>query len=281
MIKFYSINGTLIPIEKAVIKVNDLALLRGYGAFDFFKIYKGKPVFLEDHLDRFNNSAHYLNLEIPFTREQLISKIEEVISSNNMESGGIRLILTGGYSSNGFLPGIPNLLILAHPLPVYPDHFYTRGVKLITHQYVRETPYTKTTNYLIPIKLQREIATAEAIDVLYHDGSFISESSRSNFFIVNQQGTIITSDKDALEGITRKNVLKVAQKHFEVTIRPIAIKEAQEAREAFITSTTKGIMPVRQVDFWRINKGVIGTTTRRLMGLLKQQIEDYLMEKVP
>ena len=280
MIQFYSINGTLVPIEKATIKVNDLALLRGYGVFDFFKIYKGKPIFLEDHLERFENSAHYLGLEIPFTKETLQLKIEEVIRANQMESGGIRLILTGGYSANGFSPGTPNLLILAHELPTYPDHFYTKGIKLITYQYTRETPYTKTTNYLIPVKLQKEIAEAEAIDVLYHDGTYISESSRSNFFIVDEKGTIITPDKDALGGITRKNVLKVAQADFDVAIRPISIKEAQKAREAFITSTTKSIMPIRQIDFWRINKGIIGETTKRLMNLFKQRIEDYVMEEV-
>jgi len=163
--------------------------------------------------------------------------------------------------------------MLAGALPVYPESYYTKGVKLMAYEYTRETPYIKTTNYLKPISLQKEIEEAEAFDVLYHDGEFISESARSNFFIVDHAGTIITPDRDALRGITRKHVLDIAQKHFKVEIRPVSIQEARAAKEAFMTSTTKKVMPVRQVDFWRINKGVIGETTKKIMELFQQRME--------
>ncbi len=276
MIKYYNINGEIVPIEKAVINVKDLGFLRGYSVFDFFRIYKGRPVFIEDHLARLERSTHELGLELPYSKAELIEKIIALAKANQMEVGGIKIIITGGYSLDGFLPTKPNFVMLASKLTTYDESVYTKGIKLMAYEYTRETPYTKTTNYLKPISLQQEIKEAEAFDVLYHDGVYISESARSNFFIVNHEGTIITPDKDALEGITRKHVLEVAQKHFKVEIRPLSIKETMAAREAFMTSSTKGVMPVKQVDFWRINKGVIGETTKQLMELFRQHVEEYV-----
>jgi len=275
-IKYYNVNGEIVPIEKAVINVRDLGFLRGYSVFDFFRIYKGKPVFIEDHLARLERSAGILGLEIPYSNEELVNKIIALVKANEMEFGGIKIVLTGGYSTDGWLPVEPNFVMIASKLTTYNESVYTKGIKLMAYQYTRDTPYTKTTNYLVPITIQKEIEEAEAFDVLYHDGEFISESARSNFFIVNEEGTIITPDKDALQGITRKHVLEVAQKHFKVEIRPLSLKETMAAKEAFMTSSTKGVMPVRQVDFWRINKGVIGETTKQLMDLFKQHVEEYV-----
>jgi len=275
MIKYYNVNGAIVPIEEAVINVKDLGFLRGYSVFDFFRIYKGKPVFIEDHLDRLEYSSGKLGLSLPYTRTEIVEKIIALAKANQLEFGGIKIILTGGYSLDGFLPTTPNFVMVASILPTYPKSYYTKGVKLMAYEYTRETPYTKTTNYLKPISLQKEIDEAEAFDVLYHDGEFISESARSNFFIVDEAGTIITPDRDALRGITRKHVLAIAKKHFNVEIRPVSLKEAREAKEAFMTSSTKAVMPIRQVDFWRINKGVIGETTKRIMELFQQHVEDY------
>jgi len=280
MIKYYNINGEIVPIEKAVINVRDLGFLRGYSVFDFFRIYNRRPVFIEDHLARLEKSTNELGLELPYSKSELVEKIVALAKANEMENGGIKIILTGGYSLDGFSPTKPNFVMLASQLPTYDESFYTKGVKLMAYEYIRETPYTKTTNYLKPISIQQEIKEAEAFDVLYHDGVYISESARSNFFIVNHEGTIITPDKDALEGITRKHVLEIAKKHFKVEIRPVSIKETMAAREAFMTSSTKGVMPVRQVDFWRINKGVIGETTKQLMELFRQHVEEYVSVSV-
>ncbi len=280
MIKYYNVNGEIVPIEKAVINVKDLGFLRGYSVFDFFRIYKGQPVFIEDHLDRLENSSGKLGLSLPYSREAIIEKIIALAKVNELEFGGIKIILTGGYSLDGFLPTTPNFVMVASTLPTYPASYYTKGVKLMAYQYTRETPYTKTTNYLKPISLQKEIDEAEAFDVLYHDGEFISESARANFFIVNEAGTIITPDRDALRGITRKHVLGIANKHFNVEIRPVSLKEARAAKECFMTSSTKTVMPIRQVDFWRINKGIIGDTTKQIMALFKQHVEDYVTAAV-
>lgn len=280
MIKYYNINGEILSTEEAVIHVKDLGFLRGYSVFDYFRIYKGRPLFIEDHLDRLEYSSGKLGLPLPYSRAEIIKKVVALAKINQLESGGIKIILTGGYSLNGFLPTTPNFVMVANPPITHPESYYTKGIKLIAYQYTRDTPDIKSTNYLKTISLQKEIEEAEAFDVLYHDGEFISESARSNFFIVNEAGTIITPDKDVLHGITRKHVLEIANKHFNVEIRPISLTEARAAKECFMTGSNKAIMPIRQVDFWRINKGIIGDTTKQMMALFKQYVEDYVREVV-
>ena len=276
MIKYYSINGKIVPREEAVIGIDDLIVTRGYGVFDYFRVFNGKLAFIEDHLDRFQNSAKELGLEIPYSRAEMIEKIKEVVVANEIDKCGVKVVLTGGYSTTGFSPGTPNILMMVSELATYPDSYYANGIKLMAYQYTRETPYTKTTNYLVPIQIAKEIKEAEAFDVLYHDGTYISESARSNFFIFDHNNTLITPDRDALKGITRKQVLAIAKDHFKVEVRPLTVKETMSAKEAFMTSSSKAVMPVRQVDFWRINKGVIGENTKKMMRLFEEHLEQYL-----
>ena len=65
MVEYAYLNGEIMPIENANLNVTDLALLRGYGVFDFFKAVDGRPIYMEDHLNRFDNSTWLLGLKIP------------------------------------------------------------------------------------------------------------------------------------------------------------------------------------------------------------------------
>jgi D-alanine transaminase/branched-chain amino acid aminotransferase len=109
-------------------------------------------------------------------------------------------------------------------------------------------PQLKTIDYLTAIWLQPLRKEKGADDLLYHQNGFISESPRSNFFLVKADGTIVTPTEGVLPGITRKKVLQVAKKHFNVEERAILLHELKEAKEAFLTSTTKQILPLSQVD---------------------------------
>lgn len=96
--------------------------------------------------------------------------------------------------------------------------------------------------------LQPKRAEAGADDILYHYNGVISECPRSNFFVVTAENKIVTPAEGVLQGITRKKVLQLAGKHFDVEERAVALDELKTAKEAFITSTTKRILPVAQVD---------------------------------
>lgn len=275
MIK-YIINDQLIDQNKAFVNVSDLAILRGYGVFDFFRLVGLQPLFFEDHINRFFHSAGTLRLKCPVGKKKLKSLILELISQNKIEDSGIRLVLTGGESSNGYDIGEPTLVVSNEALNPMPEEHFSKGVKLISHEYLRDIPEVKTTNYLMGIYNLPEIKAKGAVDQLYHWKGKISELTRSNFFIVDQNDKIITAADGVLKGVNRKHVLQIAQQKYEVEERAVYMEELESAKEAFITGTTKMIMPVHQIDDIVIGNRKPGSVTKDLQNMFKDFIAEQL-----
>lgn len=272
------LNDKIISNDHAYIHINDLAILRGYALFDFLQAVQGVPLFIHDYLDRFYNSAQAMDLEIPYSRNELIFHINQLVKTNNFEHSGLKLVLTGGYSFDGFSPTKPNFFILETPIPTLPLDYqgYTHGVKLILHEFVREMSSVKSVNYITPITLQKHWLEEGAIDVLYHKNGFVTESSRSNFFIINDENILITPNDNVLHGITRKKTIEIAQEIMQIEIRDMSLEEVLNAKETFMCSSTKGILPVVKLDNHIINDGTVGKWTKVLMEKFNQLQQDYI-----
>lgn len=167
-------------LPKRLLKVSDLAILRGYGIFDYFLVRESVPLFIDDYVKRFFNSAKLMLLEMPISQQELKEQIYELIAANNVPNTGMRLVLTGGYADDGYTPIHPNLLILQHPMPAIPS--VQAGVKILLYGYQRELPEAKTINYLTGIRMLGEMKAKGAVEILYHDFGTIREAVRSNFF---------------------------------------------------------------------------------------------------
>ena len=276
MVQYYNVNGQLVPKDQAVIHVSDLAFLRGYGIFDFFLFQRGYPLFVEDYLARFFRSARLMHLDPAIDKEGLKARILELIDANGASEGGIRLLLTGGYAEDGYTPRQNNLLIMQYPKPSYPESYYRSGVKLISHAYQRELPEAKTINYLTGIRLLDKIKAAGATEVLYHDGTQLRESVRANIFLVMEDGKLVTPARRILQGITRKKTLELARNQYEVEERDVMIEEVWQAREAFLTSSTRHIMPIVDIDGRTIGNGKPGELTQALAKSFQDYIKAYL-----
>jgi branched-chain amino acid aminotransferase len=258
MIEYAYLNGEIMPIENANLNITDLALLRGYGVFDFFKAIDGRPVFMEDHLNRFETSTWLLGLKIPYSREHLRKHILELVRLNYQSILGVKLVCTGGYSEDGYTPAAkPNLFMVAKPFKMHP---YEKGLSLMTVEHQRELAEIKSINYAKPISVLAQLRSSEADDVLYVSNGLITESSRSNIFII-KNGVLITPDAGVLRGITRKRILQFAPKVMPVEVRPVALSEVLDADEVFMTGSTKRIARVISVD----NKKFINSQLTRLL----------------
>jgi branched-chain amino acid aminotransferase len=182
----------------------------------------------------------------------------------------IRLIVTGGASSGFMLPdGEPSLLMIPAPVRAVPPEHYNEGASLITVDLPRFMPAVKSINYVPAILGQKQARAAGAVEALYctADG-VISECTTSNFFVV-QAGRLITPNQDVLAGITRSVALELAADLGEVVLRPILRSELAGVDEAFITSTTKEIMPIVRVDDIQIGSGRPGAYTQRLAEMFR------------
>lgn len=260
------LNGAMTPLADARIGVSDLTLLRGYGVFDYFLFNNFKPRFLEDYLDRFYNSAGMLHLESPNSKHQLAEAILELITLNKLESGGIRLVLTGGYSEDAYTPSKGNLIVLQSPLPHVSEDLYKNGARVALYQHQRVIPEAKSLDYTTGIYLLPWLKQRQAHYPLYHDGTYVRESDRSNFFIVSNEGSLITSQKHILGGITRLKILQLAKElQLPIEIREVSITELFSADEVFFTSSIKGVLPVTNIDGREIGTGQPGPITRQLM----------------
>ena len=136
-------NGQFLDESKAMLHVSDLSIQRGYGIFDFFRTIEHVPLFLDDYLDRFYRSAEGLRLAVELDRNKLTAVIQELIDQNKIPGSGIRLTLTGGYSPDSYRMALPNFIITQTPLTPPPARWTENGMKLITHEYLRDFPLIK------------------------------------------------------------------------------------------------------------------------------------------
>jgi D-alanine transaminase/branched-chain amino acid aminotransferase len=279
---FVYLNDEFVAMEKASIHVSDLSIQRGYGVFDFFKIKEGHAFFLDDYLDRFYQSAATMHLTVPHEPAKLKSIIDRLIEKNNLPDSGIKMILTGGYSADGYHPTRPNLILTQQNLSLPGREMLDNGIKVITHEYVRELPLAKTINYTMGIWLIDKIRDSKAADVLYHRKGVVSEFPRCNFFMVTDDKKVITPSAQVLKGVTRKNILKLAGKKYEIEEGIITLEQVRNAREAFLTSTTKRIVPIVQIDNTTIGNGRPGPVSMWLLDeLVSLEIEDKRMNAFP
>ncbi|MBC7826790.1 MAG: aminotransferase class IV [Chitinophagaceae bacterium] len=271
------LNGQFIKEENAFLHISDLAIQRGYGIFDYCRTSNDIPVYLDYHIDRFFRSAELMHLQLPIAKPEIISIIQQLISKNVIPNSGIRMLLTGGYSPDSYEVVRPNLVILQHPLHLRPAGLFEQGIKVITHEYVREFPGAKTINYSMGIWLQQKIKESNAVDVLYHQQGEVSEFPRSNFFIVTKDDVVATPKKNILQGITRKKIIELASNHFVVEERIVTLHDIRTAKEAFMTSTTKRILPIVQVDNAVIGNGQPGQIAALLDKILEKE-ESVLLQ---
>jgi branched-subunit amino acid aminotransferase/4-amino-4-deoxychorismate lyase len=267
-------NGALIPLAEAQVGVTDLAVIRGFGIFDYFLFENYQPRFLDDYLNRFYRSADFLDLTIPLDKKDFAEAIYALIRKNGQPEGGIRLLLTGGYALDGYTPPTSgNLFILQGKRPHLPDQQTKLGVAVATYQHQRELPEIKSINYLTGIKLQPWLRQQGADYLLYHDGTYFRESDRSNFFIVNPEGVILTPKDKILHGITRMKVIELArQLGLPLEEREVTLAELRNAREAFLTSSLKAALPVRSIDGQPVGDGKPGAITLRLQQAFGQLV---------
>ncbi|PIE67403.1 MAG: branched-chain amino acid aminotransferase [Deltaproteobacteria bacterium] len=270
----YYIDGEFVPAEQAFIPVDDLSILRGIGVFDLLRTYDGKPYFLDAHIDRLEESARKIDLALPWSHGEIAGIVKETLARNDIPEATIRIVVTGGSSKDFMTPsGRPRLLVLVSPIPRMPARWYTDGVKIVSWEVERPIPGAKSINYISASLALKKAAAEDAIEALYIDRSGLAlECTTSNLFAFIQ-GELVTPGRGILSGVTRKVVLELAQGLFPIQIRDLSRTELVQADEVFITGTSKGLLPVVQVDEHTIGDGRPGPRTKQLMEEMKKHTE--------
>lgn len=256
-------NGTIAPTDQLAVGITDLGLLRGYGLFDYFLTYNGRPFQWDWYWERFQNSASRMHLPLPLAKDETYRILMELIERTEGDVA-FRFVMTGGYSADSIIVERPNLIILTESIHPVPAVQYEQGIKIILDEYVREMAEVKSTDYKRVILMAQAIKSAGASDLLYQKGGEISELSRSNFFLV-KGNRLITPNQHILHGITRRTILQLAQTDFQIEERPVLLSELYDADEAFTTSSTKRVLPIVQIGELTIGDGHVGPKSKFLL----------------
>lgn len=264
---FTSIDGSFIPFNQSNVHVSDLIVQRGYGIFDFFLVRDKVAPFLSLHLDRFIKSASLMKLDLSYSKEELSALVRDLIAKNNIRNSSIKIMLTGGLSTDDFTlcPGKSTLLIINKPYEVKWPEAWKNGASLIVAKYQREMPKAKTINYIRSVSLSQKLVETGAAEILYTDRNWVRECSRSNVFYVKDR-YVYTPKSKMLDGVTRRRILDL--KGYPVMAKDFKMDELLSADEVFITSTTKGVLPITRVDSNLIADGKIGAITRAIQKVI-------------
>jgi branched-chain amino acid aminotransferase len=262
------LNGNYVPFDQACLPLNDLGIVRGYGVFDFLRTYNGVPFKLREHVQRLQNSAKLIGLSLPWSTEEIEAIAQDTLGRNTLPETNIRIVVTGGSSADFITPlGQPSLMVIVTPVSEYPREYYEQGVKVITVKIERFLPTAKTLNYISAIGALQQAKITNAVEALYvNQQGHVLEGTTTNFFIF-RDFQLITPREGILNGITKEVVLELAKNQFEIVEKPIYYSDLSSCDEAFITSSTKEILPVVQIDDLHISKGKPGENTQLLMEL--------------
>ena len=272
--RYVSINNEIVPETEAKIGVNDLSIHRGFGIFDFLKVIDNRPIFIDDHLARFFRSAEAMSMDAGLNAVSLKQAIHHLMQKNGLPYSALKIILTGGYSADGYTMGKPNLIIIQTPFKM-DDAATAKPMTLVTYDHQRQLPQIKTIDYLQAVLLRPHVRENNADEVLYHHTGLISECPRANFFIVTDD-EIITPKDNILAGITRSKILQLSIENYHMTERNISLNDLKNAKEAFISSSTKNACAVAAIDGRPVGNGKPGKIT----GRISEKLTELMFEQV-
>ena len=275
------IGGRVCPPEDARGSVFDRGFLYGDSVYETIGTIHGRLFAARDHLDRLDRSALRIGLRVP-PRAEIEAAIAETVAAAGNPETRVRVILTRGVGKLDLDPAScddSRLVVIAFPLGPPTPEMFQKGVSVAIVSITRNSPRAidpavKSGNYLNNVlalgEARRTSGAYEAI-LCAGDGS-IAEGSTSNVFAV-VRGEVWTPQPDVgiLDGITRAKVLELARGAGIVIIeRRIQPDELRAADEAFLTSATRGVLPITTIDGRPVGGGVPGPITKRLMALYEE-----------
>ena len=280
-----SVNGVVTPASEARISPLDRGFLYGDSVYETIRTYNGLPFRLDAHLDRLRRSAGAIGIDPARTPVDPRTAVQEAIGRGGFDESAIRVILSRGEGAIGYddaACGPPTLVVHVRACPPIPEAWRREGVDVAVVAVRRNAaaaldPAIKSSNLLnnlLAWRAGRSLGVYEPI-LLDADGN-LTEGASSNLFLV-REGTLLTPALEIgiLRGITRDAVLDLARAH-DLTAQEAVLPAPAlaGADEAFLTSTLKGVLPIRRVDGWPVREGRPGPVTRRLAALYEELAQE-------
>lgn len=268
---YFFYNGEILPLKKFSAK-----LTQGENIiYEVIRVKNSAPIFLNEHLNRFSHSAKMLSYNINL--DGIKQGIDQLLRANPVDQKNFRLMYYSSAENNG------------HTLLMYfiPSHYpkaeeVKNGVRLETLSAERHNPTVKYENKAIRAIANEILSTHPCYEVLLvdHDG-FITEGSRSNVFFIKQNELITAPDSKVLGGITRQKVIEICNNlQININFRCLNATEINQTTGCFITGTSPGVLPVKQIDnhFYNEIPEMVRVISANYENLVEQCIKNWKAE---
>ena len=284
-----NVNGRVFDQEHAFVSVFDHGFLYGEGVYETLRTYNGQPFLFDRHMRRLRRSAEMLTLAVPITNAEIDARFRETLRAARLgDSPGheayIRILVTRGVGELSYDSAAcptPSIVVIVKPHVAPPAEVFERGVKVALVEIVRNhpgsvSPLIKSNNLLNnALAMQEAFRRGGFEGVMRNYRGELAECTQSNLFVV-KSGAALTPPIDAglLPGITREFLFEIGAEA-AIPVREAVLKDADlfEADEAFLTSSTREVVPIVQVDDRRIGAGIPGPITRRLLQGFRRQAQ--------
>jgi branched-chain amino acid aminotransferase len=285
MSAFVNVNGRITGEKDAVISVFDHGFLYGEGVYETMRTYGGRPFLFDRHMQRLRRSAQMIRLDVPPTNEELLERIAATRASGGLgtQETYIRVLVTRGVGELTYDPRAtphPSVVVIVKPHIDLPLEVYQQGVEAVIVSIVRNHPRSVDPM----IKSNNLMNSALAMQEAYRRGAFegimlnyrgeLAECTTSNLFIV-KGGVALTPPLESglLPGITREFLFRVG-KDAGIDVREAVMVSVDlfNADEAFLTGTTREIVPIVTVDDRPIGSGKPGPVTLELLEAFRRAV---------
>jgi branched-chain amino acid aminotransferase len=235
------------------------------GAYTTLRTYDTDRIIgLSAHLQRLIDSSTMLHCACPIDPAAIRAALREIIARERQPA--LRVRLTVPLEAGEIFTSV-------EPFEVYPAELYARGVRCATTRLSRNTPRAKSTDFIAPSRASKAALDPKVHELLMvNQEDEILEGISSNFCAV-LHGVLRTAGKDVLEGVTRRIVLQAAAEIIPIEMRAVKVGDLDRVTEAFITSSSREVMPVIQIDDQIIGNGQPGPITLTLLAKYRAYLE--------
>ena len=272
------LNGKIMPIEEAMVPIEDRGYQFGDAVYEYVASYNGRLFCAEEHLDRLERSMQGLAFP-PVAREDMREALNALFDRAQIERAGIYIQISRGVASrNHPFPEASQVQIVmtirslpeAHPLA-------DEGAATITMQDFRWARCDIKTVQLLPNVLAKQKALDEGVydTIFVTEAGVVREATSSNVFIIQDKKAVTHPlTPNILGGITRMVILDICKtREIPLEERFFSVEELYQADEVFLSGTVTEVLPIIAVDGKKIGDGKPGRLTRTLYGAVRQKAQ--------
>lgn len=268
------INGRYVPHAQASVHIEDRGLQFADAVYEVCAVLDGHLIDEQGHATRLGRSLNELQMPMPMPVSALGIVMRELVRRNRLRNGLVYLQVTrGAYRRDHVIPANPklSLMMTARSMDVAAvEKRRSVGIAVVTLPDLRWGRCDIKTTGLLPNTLAKSEARKRgAFEAWLVDGdSMITEGTSANAWIVTRDGVLVTRNlsHNILAGVTRAGVLTALKSATGIPLeeRSFGVDEALNAKEAFITSASGGVIPVVSIDGRPLGDGKPGPVTRKL-----------------